>query len=167
MGRARGREHEFLEADEYSAWNALLTVTQSVLRDLDAALRTDMGISVSEFDVLITLYNAPDRRLGMTALATRVMLSPSGLTHLVTRMERDGLLAREVDAADRRKFYAVLTDRGDATLAAARRTHNEVLRRVLLPRLSPAQRRSLTAIGSTFTAAPADRTRRRPQGSRS
>ena len=148
MGRARGQRHEFLEPDEYGAWNALLTLTQSVLRDLDAALRAEVGLSVSEFDVLITLFNAPERRLGMTALAGDVMLSPSGLTHLVTRMERDGLIRRDVDAGDGRKFYAVLTEAGDAKLAAARRTHNATLRRTLLPRLSPAQRRSLMTIGA-------------------
>ena len=147
MGRARGSRQEFLAPDEYGAWNAMLTLTQTVLRELDVALRNDAGISVSEFDVLITLFNAPDRRLGMTALAHQVMLSPSGLTHLVTRMERDGLLVREVDPDDRRKFYAVLTDRGDATLAAARRTHNQTLRQALLPRLSAADRRSLVTLG--------------------
>jgi DNA-binding MarR family transcriptional regulator len=161
VGRARGQQHEFLEPDEYGAWNALLTLTQSVLRDVDTALRKDAGISVSEFDVLITLFNAPDRRLGMTALANQVMLSPSGLTHLVTRMERDGLLAREVDADDRRKFYAVLTDAGDEKLAAARRTHNATLRRTLLPHLSPGHRRTLMTVGSAVTAPSADPQRRR------
>lgn len=152
MARARGSRHDFLEPDEYGAWNALLALTQSTLRELDRALRRERGISVSEFDVLITLYNAPDRRLGMTALAQQVMLSPSGLTHLVTRMERDGLLAREVDADDRRKFYAVLSDRGDEKLAAARRTHNATLRRVLLPHLTAQDRRTLVSL--------ADRVRR-------
>ena len=150
MARARASRHEFLEPDEYGAWNALLTLTQSVVHALDASLREDAGISVSEFDVLITLFNAPDRRLGMSALANDVMLSPSGLTHLVTRMERDGLITREVDAEDRRKFYAVLTKSGDAKLAAARRTHNETIRRVLLPRLSTADRRALTRLGENF-----------------
>jgi DNA-binding MarR family transcriptional regulator len=146
VARARAGQHEFLELDEYGAWNALLTLTQSVLRELDEALRQQAGLSVSEFDVLITLFNAPDRRLGMTALAREVMLSPSGLTHLVTRMERDGLLAREVDAEDRRKFYTTPTDAGDAKLASARRTHNETLRRTLLPRLTTADRKALVSL---------------------
>src|SRR5690348_248876 len=110
MARARGNGHEFLEPEEYGAWNAILTLTQTVLRELDDSLREQADLSVSEFDVLITLFNAPDQRLGMTALAKDVMLSPSGLTHLVTRMERDGLLVREVDPDDRRKFYTTLTN---------------------------------------------------------
>jgi len=147
VARARGAGHEFLEPEEYGAWNALLTLTQTALRDLDEALREQVKLSVSEFDVLITLFNAPDRRLGMTALARQVMLSPSGLTHLVTRMERDGLLSREVDPGDGRKFYAVLSDAGDAKLAEARRTHNDTLRRTLLPRLTASERQSLVALG--------------------
>lgn len=147
MARARRSEHEFLEPEEYGAWNALLTLTQTVLRELDDAMREQCDLSVSEFDVLITLFNAPDRRLGMTALARQVMLSPSGLTHLVTRMERDGLLVREVDPDDRRKFYTTLTDAGDAKLASARRTHNETLRRVLLPQLTGSDRKALLTLG--------------------
>jgi DNA-binding MarR family transcriptional regulator len=99
-----------------------------VRSELDAQLRQLHGLAVSEFDVLITLFNAPDARLRMSALAERVMLSPAGLTHLVTRLERDGLVRREVDPEDGRKWFAVLTDSGDAMLRAARPTHNAVLR---------------------------------------
>ena len=151
MATTRGRGHEFLETDEYEAWNGLLTVTQTVLREIDQALRAGCGLSVTEFDVLITLFNAPDQRLGMSALATSVMLSPSGLTHLVTRMERDGLLRREVDPDDGRKFYAVLTKAGDNQLRVARRTHNAVLRRVLLPNLGPTDRQLLAEVGRRLT----------------
>jgi DNA-binding MarR family transcriptional regulator len=153
MANARGSGHEFLEPGEYEAWNAMLGVTQAVLRELDAALRADDGLSVTEFDVLITLWNAPRHRLGMTELASRVLLSPSGLTHLVTRMERDGLVAREGDPADGRKFHTVLTSAGEARLRAARRTHNTVLRSVLLGHLGPKDRRALADIGRRLSAA--------------
>lgn len=158
MAAARDKQHEFLERDEYEAWNALLLVTQSVLRRLDDALRAEVGLSVTEFDVLITVFNAPERRVGMTTLAGSVKLSPSGLTHLVTRMERDGLLAREGDPVDRRKFFTVLTALGDERLRAARRTHNRVLRDALLPHLDASGRRSLAALGRRLgTVAPAAR----------
>jgi DNA-binding MarR family transcriptional regulator len=96
--------------------------------------------------VLITLFNAPKHRLGMTALAQATMLSRSGLTHLVTRLERDGLVSRLPDPADGRKFFAQLTEAGDAALQAARSTHNEVLRTQLLDRLRPAEQRTLGRI---------------------
>jgi DNA-binding MarR family transcriptional regulator len=64
----------------------------------------------------------------------------------VTRLERDGKVRREIDPTDRRKWYTALTIDGDRTLAEARRTHNEVLRRTLFAATSPAERRTLQRI---------------------
>lgn len=143
MAMSRGEDHEILEADEWESWNALLMLNRTVLRELDAELRREHQLAVSEFDVLITLFNASGRRVGMSALADRTMLSPAGTTHLVTRLERDGLVRREADPADRRKWFTVLTDKGDEALRAARRTHNDVLRRSILAVTSPAERQTL------------------------
>lgn len=143
MAKSRASAHEFLEPDEYEAWNAVLMLNKVVLAELDAALRREHSLTVTEFDALITLFNADGHRLGMSALADRVMLSPAGMTHLVTRMERDGLIRREVDDDDRRKWFAVLTDAGDERLRAARRTHNKVLRGSILRVTSPSERRVL------------------------
>jgi len=126
--------------------NALLLLHRRVLGDLDAALGSEHGLAVREFDVLITLYNAPDRRLPMSVLADEVMLSPAGITHLVTRLERDGLVRREVDPSDRRRSYAVLSERGDEVLRTARRTHDDVLRNGFLSVTTPAERRTLQRI---------------------
>lgn len=138
--------HEFLDPDEQAAWTAVLQLNKLALQSLDSTLRRSNGLSVSEFDVLITLYNAPDRRLGMTALAQTTMLSPSGLTHLVTRLERDGLVARAPDPRDGRKFFTQLTDAGGDALRRARLTHNDVLRSRLLGRLTAGERRALAEI---------------------
>jgi DNA-binding MarR family transcriptional regulator len=154
---ARGNRHEFLDRDEFEAWNALLAVTKAVLRELDESLRAATSLSVTEFDVLITLFNAPDRKLGMTELASRVMLSPSGLTHLVTRMERDRLLERQENPADGRKSFTVLTTIGDDRLRVARTTHNRVLRELLLPHLQAGDRRTLARLGRRLQAIPAGR----------
>jgi DNA-binding MarR family transcriptional regulator len=136
-------QHDFLDPEEWESWGALMMLHRLVLRDLDAELRRAHGLAVTEFDVLITLFNAPDQRLGMSALAERVLLSPAGATHLVTRLERDRLVRREVDPADRRKWFTVLTEEGDRALEAARGTHNDVLRRTLLAATSPSDRRAL------------------------
>ena len=140
---SRGDGHEILDPDEWESWNALLMLNRGVLRDLDTELRREHRLAVSEFDVLITLFNAPGRRLGMSALADRAMLSPAGMTHLVTRLERDGLVRREPDPADRRKWFTVLTDAGNEALRAARRTHNDVLRRSILAVTTPGERQTL------------------------
>jgi len=105
--------HEFMAPEEWASWLALLQLQQMVLAELDTQLRHRHGLAVTEFDVLITLFNAPGQRLQMSALARQVMLSPAGTTHLVTRLERDGLVRRAVDPADRRRWFTVLTTDGD------------------------------------------------------
>lgn len=146
MTKSRPHQHELLETDEWQSVNALLMLNRTVQSELDIQLRQAHDLAVTEFDVLITLFNASGARLRMATLAQRVLLSPAGLTHLVTRLERDGLLRREVDPNDGRKWFAVLTDDGDAKLRAARRTHNAVLRTTFLASTTPAERRTLQRI---------------------
>ena len=153
MEKSSADGHEFMDPEEWESWAALLMLHRAVLQDLDTELRQQHKLAVSEFDVLITLFNAPDHRLGMSALAHEAMLSPAGITHLVTRLERDGLVKREVDPADRRKWFTVLTEEGDRTLRAARRTHNTVLRRTFLAATSAADREVLTQLWQRLASA--------------
>jgi DNA-binding MarR family transcriptional regulator len=146
-------DHEYLTPDEWQTWGAVVMLSRSVLQELDVRLRREHRLAVTEFDVLITLFNAPHHRLRMSELAERVLLSPAGTTHLVTRLERDGLVRREVDREDGRKWFTVLTDEGDRTLRAARPTHNDVLRRTLLASTSQADRRALRRIWERLSEA--------------
>jgi DNA-binding MarR family transcriptional regulator len=145
-------EHDYLRPEEWESWGALMMLHRMVLQDLDVQLRRHHGLAVTEFDVLITLFNAPDQRLRMSQLAERVLLSPAGTTHLVTRLERDGLVRREVDADDRRRWFTVLTVQGNEALRAARLTHNDVLRRTLLASTSSSERRTLRRIWQRMSA---------------
>jgi len=140
---SRDARHDYLEEAEFRAWHGCLQFTNQALRALDVALSAEHGISVKEFDVLITLYNASERRMRMSQLGDSVLLSPAGVTHLVTRLERDGLVRRTNDDGDRRSYFAELTDAGDQRLREARRTHNDVVRNHLVRRLTPAQLKSL------------------------
>ena len=107
---------EHLSEEYLVAWRTFLkahaTIIDRIERDLLAAHRP----SLSTYDVLIELYEAPQHRLRMHELAERVVLSRSGLTRLVDRLEAEGLLTRDRSAADRRGAYAVITDRGIAAL---------------------------------------------------
>ena len=138
--------HEYLNDAELRAWHGSLQLTSATTRALDVALSAAHGISVKEFDVLITLFNAPDGRLRMSELAEKVLLSASGVTHLVTRLERDGLVRRVVDEGDRRSFFAELTPAGHDRLRGSRPTHNEVIREHLTRRLTPNQLSTLGAL---------------------
>jgi DNA-binding MarR family transcriptional regulator len=143
---SRTREHEYLTDAEFRAWHGALRFTNIAMRAIDEALQREHGISIKEFDVLITLFNAPGRKLRMTELAERVVLTPSGVTHLVTRLEKEGLLQRTVAEDDRRSFFTSLTPAGDRRLREARPTHNEVVRRLLVQRLTARELATLGAL---------------------
>lgn len=107
--------HE-MDDEALSAWRALLGVHARVTNDVEIAL-ADAGLPpLTWYDVLLPLYRAPQGRLRMGALANETTLSRTGLTRLVDRIERDGLLRRDSVAEDRRGSYVVLTSAGAAML---------------------------------------------------
>jgi DNA-binding MarR family transcriptional regulator len=112
-----------LTAEELGAWRGLLRVHSALVRQLDAELDAAHDLPLSSYDVLIYLQTAPGKRLRMAELADSVLLSRSGVTRLVDRLERDGLIVRDTCTSDGRGCFAVLTDEGEALLARARPTH--------------------------------------------
>jgi DNA-binding MarR family transcriptional regulator len=104
-----------MDAELLDAWRALLNAHARVTGEVEQALAKAGLPPLTWYDVLWPLYRAPKRRLRMGALAEEVTLSRTGLTRLVDRIERDGLLRREAAAEDRRGSYVVLTREG-ATL---------------------------------------------------
>ena len=119
------------QPDPREAWHRLLQVSSRVLREIDEALDAEDRISVMEFDVLITLDNAPARQLRMTDLARATMLSSGGMTRVAGRLEHRGLLERVPDPDDARAFRATLTRQGERKLAQAGTTHDAVLARMI------------------------------------
>lgn len=87
---------------------------------LDRRLQTDAGIALSWYEVLAQLSSAPQARMPMKRLAESVMLSKSGVTRLVDRMEKEGLVRRHACNHDGRVCFAALTRRGAAILQFAR-----------------------------------------------
>ncbi len=133
------------------AWHRLLQLSRRVLREVDARLDAEHRIGVNEFDVLITLDNARDRRLRMTDLAEAVMFSSGGLTRLVGRLESRGLVERIPDPADARSSYAALTGEGSQRLFEARVSHDAVIEAFLSAKLTRDEMRSLTrALGQAL-----------------
>ena len=128
-----------LKTVEMRAWVAFLDAQAIVLRQLEAELIEKEDMTLAEFDVLIQLAIAPDHRLRMTELAERVRLSRSGLTRLVDRMARAGLVKRARCGSDRRGTFATLTAPGAARLRRARPVHLRGIREHFGKRLSAAQ----------------------------
>ena len=112
-----------LTETELRAWQAFLHAHHEVVEALDRELRQEHGVTLSEYDVLLRLARAPERALRMGDLAARVLLSPSGITRLVERLEARGLLYRSADPVDGRVALATLTGRGLRLIRVAARTH--------------------------------------------
>jgi len=94
------------------AWRVFITAHAVVIEQIERELAEGGLPPLGWYDVLLELSVAPGRRLRMHELARAVVLSRSGLTRLVDRLEKAGLLRREPDLADRRGSFAVLTDEG-------------------------------------------------------
>jgi DNA-binding MarR family transcriptional regulator len=105
-----------LDGKREAAWRALITAHATVVEKIEHALLEARLPPLGWYDVLLELSAAPDCRLRMHELARAVVLSRSGLTRLVDRLENARLLRREADPSDRRGAYAVLTDKGRDTL---------------------------------------------------
>jgi len=99
-----------------SAWRALLNAHARVTARVEGALAAAGLPPLSWYDVLWPLHRAPGRRLRVGALAEQVTLSRTGLTRLLDRVERDGLIRREPAPEDRRGSYVVITAAGSAAL---------------------------------------------------
>ena len=93
-------------------WRAFLVAHARITRRLDEELRAEHDLTLGEYDALLALAEARDRRLRMNTLAERVILSKSGVTRLIDRLVADGLVVRDQCVTDARGAEAVLTDKG-------------------------------------------------------
>ncbi len=136
-------KQEHLSADELAAWRGFLRVHSELTQRLDAELRAEHDLPLTSYEVLLFLNDSPEGGLRMSELADSVLLSRSGLTRLVDRLQQRGLVARADSPEDGRGCLAVITDAGREQFAAARGTHLAGVRRLFLERLSAARRREL------------------------
>ena len=125
-----------LAPQELAAWRGVLEIHARVTQQLDAQMRSDHGLSLSAYEVLMFLADAPEHRLRMSEIADRVLLSRSGCTRLVDRLVDQGYVTRCAASCDGRGLYAQLTDAGVAKITAARVTHHDGIRRFFLDRLT-------------------------------
>jgi DNA-binding MarR family transcriptional regulator len=148
-----------LTVEELGAWRGLLRVHSALVKALDAELLAGHDLPLTSYEVLINLQAAPDRRRRMAELAEGVLLSRSGMTRLVDRLEREGLLERDSCASDGRGTFAVLTDKGEALLSEARRTHLDGVRERFLRHFSPAELEELAGYWNRVLPGAADLSR--------
>jgi DNA-binding MarR family transcriptional regulator len=133
MAKYRGERLDELESH---AWRAFLYGYSRVIPTLDQELASSQGLSLNRYEVLTWLARAGRRGLRMSDLASRVVLSPSGVTRAVDELERKGLVERCVFEGDRRGYLVTLTAEGRALLRTATNVHLHGVREHFLKHLS-------------------------------
>ena len=108
----------------------------ALTRELSARLLTDHGLSITDYQCLLTLAHSEDGAMRRVDLAEQLLLTPSGVTRLLDGLERDGWVTKGSCSSDARVSYAVLTEEGRERLESAGRTHIAQIREIFEARFS-------------------------------
>ena len=135
------------------AWRGLLVAHSRLVPAVEADLRAAGQVPLSWYDVLLELNAAPDRRLRMSELGQRTVLSRTRVSRVVDELAAAGLAERQPDQADGRSSFAALTPAGREALRRAWPVYRQAIHRQLTARLTPQQCRDLaTLLGQLITA---------------
>lgn len=137
---------DWLTDAEQLLWRRWLTVGTRIQATLAREMQKDNGISIADYEVLVNLSEAPDRRMRIAALADKLQWDRSRLSHQISRMRNRDLVTRETCDEDGRGAFIVLTGAGLAATVDAAPGHVDTVRRLFIDQLTPAQARDLSAI---------------------
>jgi DNA-binding MarR family transcriptional regulator len=148
--RSAQREHPLrkLTESERRSWVGLLRVHNTLIKQLDAELQAAQGLPLAAFDVLAQLARVPGGERSMSELAEALLLSPSGCTRLVDRLEAQGLVERRRGSRDSRVVMAAITQTGRRRLLRALPVHLRGVRQRFTDRLSEQEIETLGRIWS-------------------
>lgn len=132
-----------LDDDRLTAVGLLMEVSQGLAEKFTPAL-ADHGLSINEFEILLRLGRTPGGRLRMSDLATQTKLTTSGVTRVIDRLERAGLVSRASCDDDRRGTWAQISGTGITQMSGAVEQHLRDVERWFTGQLSDAQRAALT-----------------------
>jgi DNA-binding MarR family transcriptional regulator len=138
------------------SWASLVRTYAAIARELNARLSSEHDLTKNEYEALLLLARAEEFRLRRIDIATELILSPSGITRMLDRLETAGLVEKAECASDRRVSYAVLTDDGMTRLRAAGRSHDEVIEELVGARLAGPELKTLTEILERLPAVEGD-----------
>ena len=144
-----------LDQQELRAWRGLLRTYARLTKALDAELEAAHGLPLTSYEVLMFIADAEGERMRMHDLASSILLSRSGLTRLVDRLERDGLLTRATCPSDARGAFACLTPKGRGILDAARATHLAGIRAMFLDHFTAQEQEQLGGFWERVNVPPA------------
>ena len=141
-----------LTREQNDAWRSLVLATHVLDDALDRQSQRDGGLPHAYYKVLIFLYEAPERRMTMSALADTLRFSLSRMTHAIASMEKSGWLLRSIDPDDRRVRIVRLTEQGVALVRHVSPRQATEVREKAFAQLTPQQVEQLTEIGRALVA---------------
>jgi DNA-binding MarR family transcriptional regulator len=141
------------DTSRLDAWIRFLRAHAALTRELSAELVAEHGLTLNDYEVLLHLARAPERRMRRVDLAESVLLTASGITRLLEGLERSGFVERVHCDSDRRVVYAKLTEAGLEKLRQASRTHIAGIEELFVGRFSDEERTTLSALLSRLPAA--------------
>ncbi|HZW42108.1 MAG TPA: MarR family transcriptional regulator [Agromyces sp.] len=137
-----------IDQSEWELWRDFGLMHNELDRELDRRLQRDAGISQGDYAVMLTLFNAPDRRLRPGALGEAIGWEKSRLSHQLTRMVNRGLVERVECDTDARGTFVVLTRAGRRALLGSMRDHAVAIRSLFLDLLEPDEKRAIADVTS-------------------
>jgi DNA-binding MarR family transcriptional regulator len=146
----------WLTDEQQKVWRDFVEVLVKVPAAIEAQLQRDSGLTHMGYYVLSALSEQCDRRLTMSRLAKKVTSSLSRLSHVVARLEAQGLVRRMRDPEDGRVQIAVLTDAGYAKVVESAPGHVEAVQQLIFDRLTPAQARQLGRLAEAMLETPVE-----------
>jgi DNA-binding MarR family transcriptional regulator len=147
----------WLSEDEQRVWRTYLRMSSLLPAALNRELQQDSGLTLPEYEVLVQLSEAPQRKLRPFQICEALAWEQSRLSHQLTRMERRGLVSRRECAADGRGAFVELTAAGADAIAAAAPRHVAAVRRLVFERLGEAERTAFAETCAAIIAALAER----------
>jgi DNA-binding MarR family transcriptional regulator len=133
----------WLNEEQQAAWRAVAKLIMRLPATLDSDLQRTARLTLYEYEVLAILSESDDRTLQMSELATGTNSSLSRLSHVVSRLEKRGLVARRSSSSDGRATQAVLTESGLAKVVEAAPGHVRAVRELVIDSMTPTQLRQL------------------------
>lgn len=134
----------WLTPAEESAWRKYIVASRRLLEALDDDLSAN-GLTLSDYEILVHLSDAEDRRLRMSDLAEKTILSRSRLSHRIKYMEGKGWVERQKCASDKRGTWAVMTAKGWNSIVKAAPDHVESIRNRFIDQISKADQANIAA----------------------
>jgi DNA-binding MarR family transcriptional regulator len=133
-------------AHDLEPWVNFLRAHAATTRRLNAELVANHGLTINDYEVLLHLARAPDEGLKRVELVDRLLLTPSGITRLLSGLESAGYVERAACSTDARVVYARITEAGLAKLREARETHLVGIHALFLDRFSAEEQRTLASL---------------------